>query len=198
MHFPHRWSFLLQGLGTNTGLCYGSYVTPLGHGMNLVQPDSLPSTQVLVPGSPTIAAQSSSSSTPSTSTSSSSPSTQKLQWPDKLEVFIFPHHKERAKALLKRRNPNCDVFVNALQRCAGSSSGETVREGKWIAASPTPVTAQWLTPLITPSLFVWITSRAAAPGRSASISIRLPTYRPKSNPVSKSVRLLRQARLHLW
>ncbi|TNN02973.1 hypothetical protein fugu_000002 [Takifugu bimaculatus] len=40
------------GLGTNTGLCYGSYVTPLGHGMNLVQTDSLPSTQVLVPGSP--------------------------------------------------------------------------------------------------------------------------------------------------
>lgn len=85
----HSWSFLLQGLGTNTGLCYGSYVTPLGHGMNLVQTDSLPNTQVLVPGSPPIAAQSSSSSTSSTSTSSSSSSSQKLQWLDKLEVFYF-------------------------------------------------------------------------------------------------------------
>ncbi|CAG05922.1 unnamed protein product, partial [Tetraodon nigroviridis] len=75
------------GLGTNAGLCYGSYVTPLGHGMNLVQADSLPSTQVLVPGSPPVAAQSSSSSTSSSSaTSTSSSSSQKLQWPDKLEV----------------------------------------------------------------------------------------------------------------
>ncbi|TNN02976.1 hypothetical protein fugu_000005 [Takifugu bimaculatus] len=74
------------GLGTNTGLCYGSYVTPLGHGMNLVQTDSLPSTQVLVPGSPPVAAQSSSSSSISTCSSSSSSSSQKLQRPDKLEV----------------------------------------------------------------------------------------------------------------
>lgn len=87
----HSYYLLSQGMGTNTGLCYGSYVTPLGHGMNLVQTDSLPSTQVLVPGSPPIAAQSStscssSSSCTSTCSTFSSSSSQKLQRPDKLEV----------------------------------------------------------------------------------------------------------------
>nr|XP_046259445.1 muscleblind-like protein 2a isoform X2 [Scatophagus argus] len=69
------------GLGTNTGLCYGSYVTPLSHGMSLVPTDSTP---VLVPGSPPITVQGSSSS--STSSSSSSSPLQKLQRTDKLEV----------------------------------------------------------------------------------------------------------------
>lgn len=58
--------------------------------MGLVPTDNLSSAPVLVPGSPPIAAQSSSSST--SSSSSSSPS-QKLQRPDKLEVFL--RHKER-------------------------------------------------------------------------------------------------------
>ncbi|GAA6231487.1 muscleblind-like protein 2a isoform X5 [Lates japonicus] len=69
------------GLATNTGLGYGSYMTPLSHGMSLVSSDILPSTPVLVPGSPPVTVQSSSSS----SSSSSSPS-QKLQRTDKLEV----------------------------------------------------------------------------------------------------------------
>ncbi|XP_035533024.1 muscleblind-like protein 2a isoform X3 [Morone saxatilis] len=67
------------GLGTNTGLCYGSYMTPLSHGMSLVPTDNLSSNSVLVSGSPPVTVQSSSSS------SSSSPS-QKLQRTDKLEV----------------------------------------------------------------------------------------------------------------
>ncbi|XP_071331047.1 muscleblind-like protein 2a isoform X3 [Trachinotus anak] len=70
------------GLGTNTSLGYGSYMTPLSHGMSLVPSDILPSTPVLVPGSPTVTVQTSSSSS---SSSSSSPS-QKLQRTDKLEV----------------------------------------------------------------------------------------------------------------
>ncbi|XP_032386071.1 muscleblind-like protein 2a isoform X1 [Etheostoma spectabile] len=69
-----------QGLGTNTGLSYGSYMTPLSHGMSLIPTDNLSSTQVLVSGSPPVTVQSSSSSS-----SSSSPS-QKLQRSDKLEV----------------------------------------------------------------------------------------------------------------
>ncbi|XP_034741330.1 muscleblind-like protein 2a isoform X3 [Etheostoma cragini] len=69
------------GLGTNTGLSYGSYMTPLSHGMSLIPTDNLSSTQVLVSGSPPVTVQSSSSS----SSSSSSPS-QKLQRSDKLEV----------------------------------------------------------------------------------------------------------------
>lgn len=89
---PHSLYVLLQGLGTNAGLCYGSYVTPLGHGMNLVQTDSLPSTQVLVPGSQPVAAQSSSSSICTCSTSSSS---QKLQRPDKLEVLMRESARDR-------------------------------------------------------------------------------------------------------
>ncbi|XP_033965848.1 muscleblind-like protein 2a isoform X1 [Pseudochaenichthys georgianus] len=67
-----------QGLGNNTGLGYGSYMTPLSHGMSLISTDNLSSNQVLVSGSPPVQSSSSSSS-------SSSPS-QKLQRTDKLEV----------------------------------------------------------------------------------------------------------------
>lgn len=135
---PHRWSLLFQGLGTNTGLCYGSYVTPMGHGMNLVQTDGLPSTQVLVPGSPPIAAQSSSSCTSSsssssstTSTSSSSSSSQKLQWPDKLEVFFlflfYPTTKERVKALPKRQNPSWCLCQRSPKVCREFQRGNCAR-----------------------------------------------------------------------
>ncbi|TKS67164.1 Muscleblind-like protein 2a [Collichthys lucidus] len=86
-----------QGLGANTGLCYGSYMTPLSHGMSLVPTDNLSSTQVLVPGSPPITVQSSSSS----SSSSSSPS-QKLQRSDKLEVFMQHNKKKRISASVCR------------------------------------------------------------------------------------------------
>uniref|UniRef100_A0A668AWW1 Muscleblind like splicing regulator 2 n=1 Tax=Myripristis murdjan TaxID=586833 RepID=A0A668AWW1_9TELE len=67
-----------QGLGTNAGLGYAPYITPLSHGMGLVPTEMLPSTPVIVPASPPVTVQSSSSS-------SSSPS-QKLQRSDKLEV----------------------------------------------------------------------------------------------------------------
>ncbi|XP_072253093.1 muscleblind-like protein 2a isoform X2 [Leuresthes tenuis] len=70
-----------QGLGTNTNLGYGSYITPLSHGMSLIPSDILSNTQVLLPGSPAVTVQCSSSS----SSCSSSPS-QKLQRTDKLEV----------------------------------------------------------------------------------------------------------------
>uniref|UniRef100_A0AAZ1XWM3 C3H1-type domain-containing protein n=1 Tax=Oreochromis aureus TaxID=47969 RepID=A0AAZ1XWM3_OREAU len=73
-----------QGLGTNAGLGYGSYMTPLSHGMSLIPSDILSSTPVLVPGSSPVSVQCSSSSS---SSSSSSPS-QKLQRSDRLEVFM--------------------------------------------------------------------------------------------------------------
>uniref|UniRef100_A0A665XEZ6 Muscleblind like splicing regulator 2 n=1 Tax=Echeneis naucrates TaxID=173247 RepID=A0A665XEZ6_ECHNA len=75
LHLPSAFP-VVKGLGTNTGLGYGSYMTPLSHGMSLVPSDILPSPQVLVPGSPTVTVQSSSSSSPS----------QKMQRTDKLEV----------------------------------------------------------------------------------------------------------------
>ncbi|XP_058474397.1 muscleblind-like protein 2a isoform X2 [Solea solea] len=68
-----------MGLGTNTGLGYGSYMTPLSHGMSLVPSEILPNTSVLVPGSSPVTIHNSSSS------SASSPS-QKMQRTDKLEV----------------------------------------------------------------------------------------------------------------
>uniref|UniRef100_A0A1A8V0I5 Muscleblind-like splicing regulator 2 n=1 Tax=Nothobranchius furzeri TaxID=105023 RepID=A0A1A8V0I5_NOTFU len=71
-----------MGLGANTGLAYGSYITPLSHGMSLIPSDILSNTPVLVPGSPAVTVQCTSSSS---SSSSNSPS-QKLQRPDKLEV----------------------------------------------------------------------------------------------------------------
>uniref|UniRef100_A0A8C5I7G5 Muscleblind-like protein 2a n=1 Tax=Gouania willdenowi TaxID=441366 RepID=A0A8C5I7G5_GOUWI len=46
---------ITQGLGTSTGLGYGSYVTPLSHGMSLVPSDIFSSTPVLVPGSSAVA-----------------------------------------------------------------------------------------------------------------------------------------------
>ncbi|KAM9710464.1 muscleblind-like protein 2a isoform 3-T6 [Menidia menidia] len=71
-----------MGLGSNANLGYGSYITSLNHGMSLIPSDILSSTPVLVPGSPAVTVQCSSSSS---SSSSSSPS-QKLQRTDKLEV----------------------------------------------------------------------------------------------------------------
>uniref|UniRef100_A0A3Q2X400 Muscleblind like splicing regulator 2 n=1 Tax=Haplochromis burtoni TaxID=8153 RepID=A0A3Q2X400_HAPBU len=51
-----------QGLGTNAGLGYGSYMTPLSHGMSLIPSDILSSTPVLVPGSSPVSLNSSCSS----------------------------------------------------------------------------------------------------------------------------------------
>ncbi|XP_026060488.1 muscleblind-like protein 2 isoform X8 [Carassius auratus] len=62
-----------QGLGSNPGLSYAQYLTPMSHGMSLVPTEMLPSTPVIVPGSPPVSMQSSSS-------------TQKLLRTDKLEV----------------------------------------------------------------------------------------------------------------
>ncbi|KAM9484735.1 muscleblind-like protein 2a isoform 2-T4 [Salvelinus alpinus] len=70
-----------QGLGTSPGLSYSPYLTPMtsmSHGMSLIPTELLPSTPVMVPGSPPVTLQSSNSS-------SSSPS-QKLLRIDKLEV----------------------------------------------------------------------------------------------------------------
>ncbi|XP_036065459.1 muscleblind-like protein 2a, partial [Oryzias melastigma] len=51
-----------QGLGTNTSLGYGSYITQLNPGVSLIPPDILSSTPVLVSGSPGVPVQCSSSS----------------------------------------------------------------------------------------------------------------------------------------
>ncbi|XP_057186763.1 muscleblind-like protein 2 isoform X8 [Triplophysa rosa] len=62
-----------QALGSNPGLSYAQYLTPMSHSMGLVPTEMLPSTPVIVPGSPPVNMQSSSS-------------TQKLLRTDKLEV----------------------------------------------------------------------------------------------------------------
>lgn len=192
---PHSQYYVPQGLGTSTGLGYGSYVTPLSHGLSLVPSDILSSTPVLVPGNPPVTVQSSSSSS-----SSSSPS-QKLQRTDKLEVFI--QHKVwfnikktliHNPAICCKLNSPCCPYIAPL-RSVVSFCGEAVQGGRQIAALLTPMTVPWLTPQITLSQFAWTTSRAAAPGRSASIFTRRHTYRPKSNPVNKSVRQPSQLKL---
>ncbi|XP_062312638.1 muscleblind-like protein 2a isoform X2 [Osmerus eperlanus] len=65
-----------QGLGQSPGLSYAPYMTPMSHGMGLVAADMLPSAPVIIPGSPPINVQSSSSSS----------SSQKMLRTDKLEV----------------------------------------------------------------------------------------------------------------
>ncbi|XP_028835079.1 muscleblind-like protein 2 isoform X6 [Denticeps clupeoides] len=62
-----------QGLGSSPGVSYAPYLTPMSHGMGLVPTEMLPSTPVIVPSSPPVSIQSSSS-------------TQKLLRTDKLEV----------------------------------------------------------------------------------------------------------------
>lgn len=165
--------------------------------MSLIPSDILSSTQVPFPGSPAVTVQCSSSSS---SSSSSSPS-QKLQRPDKLEVFLDQKHAKRNvynfvawhELAPDFGHHNCFCF-----RCVASFSGETVHEGRRIVALLTPVTARWLTAPITQSLSAWTTSRAGAPGRSASTFTRLHTCRPKSNPVNnKSVRQQWQPRPQL-
>ncbi|XP_023698328.1 muscleblind-like protein 2a isoform X1 [Paramormyrops kingsleyae] len=61
------------GLGSSPGISYTPYLTPVTHGMGLVPTEMLPSTPVIMPGSPPVSVQSSSSS-------------QKLLRTDKLEV----------------------------------------------------------------------------------------------------------------
>ncbi|XP_023648871.1 muscleblind-like protein 2 isoform X9 [Paramormyrops kingsleyae] len=62
-----------QGLGTSPGISYTPYLSPVSHGMGLVPTEMLPSTPVIMPGSPPVTVQGSSS-------------TQKLLRTDKLEV----------------------------------------------------------------------------------------------------------------
>lgn len=66
-----------------------------------------------------------------------------------------------------------------VYRCVGNIRGATALGAKMIAASPTPQTAPWSTPMTTPSPCAWTTSRAGAPGKSASTSTRRPICRPK-------------------
>ncbi|XP_061841044.1 muscleblind-like protein 2 isoform X2 [Nerophis lumbriciformis] len=63
-----------QALGSSAGLSYTPYLTPMSHSMGLVPTDILPSTPVIVPGSPPV------------SMSTSSSANQKLLRTDKLEV----------------------------------------------------------------------------------------------------------------
>ncbi|XP_054649569.1 muscleblind-like protein 2 isoform X2 [Dunckerocampus dactyliophorus] len=63
-----------QALGSSAGLSYTPYLTPMSHSMGLVPTDILPSTPVIVPGSPPV------------SVSASSSANQKLLRTDKLEV----------------------------------------------------------------------------------------------------------------
>ncbi|XP_049425681.1 muscleblind-like protein 2 isoform X6 [Epinephelus fuscoguttatus] len=63
-----------QGLGSSAGLSYTPYLTPMSHSMGLVPTDILPSSPVIVPGSPPV------------SVTTGSSSNQKLLRTDKLEV----------------------------------------------------------------------------------------------------------------
>lgn len=79
-----------QGLGSSAGLSYTPYLTPMSHSMGLVPTDILPSTPVIVPGSPPV------------SVTASSSSGQKLLRTDKLEVtpshLPVPSHLLETKA----------------------------------------------------------------------------------------------------
>ncbi|XP_051914780.1 muscleblind-like protein 2 isoform X4 [Hippocampus zosterae] len=63
-----------QGLGSSAGLSYTPYLTPMSHSMGLVPTEILPSTPVIVPGSPPA------------SLATASSANQKLLRTDKLEV----------------------------------------------------------------------------------------------------------------
>ncbi|XP_075873139.1 muscleblind-like protein 2a isoform X13 [Nelusetta ayraudi] len=63
-----------HGLGSSAGLSYTPYLTPMSHSMGLMPTDILPSTPVIVPGSPPV------------SVGAGSSASQKLLRADKLEV----------------------------------------------------------------------------------------------------------------
>ncbi|XP_063069406.1 muscleblind-like protein 2 isoform X5 [Engraulis encrasicolus] len=65
-----------QGLGSSPVISYAPYITPVSHGMGLVSTEMLPSTPVIMPGSPPVTVQSTSAASP----------TQKVLRADKLEV----------------------------------------------------------------------------------------------------------------
>lgn len=73
--YPQQTFPVSQGLGTSAGLSYTPYLTPMSHSMGLVPTDILPSTPVIVPGSPPV------------SMTAGSSSNQKLLRTDKLEVI---------------------------------------------------------------------------------------------------------------
>lgn len=75
--FPLQSSFPVgQSLGPGPGISYSPYLSPVTHGMGLVATEMLPSSPMIVPGSPAVAVQSSNSSS----------SSQKTLRSDKLEV----------------------------------------------------------------------------------------------------------------
>lgn len=83
--FPSQPTFPVnQGLGTSPVISYTPYITPMTHGMGLVSTEMLPSTQVIMPGSPPVTVQSAPSSSP----------TQKALRSDKLEVLTAYVHSE--------------------------------------------------------------------------------------------------------
>ena len=68
---------MAQGLGPSPGLSYSPYLAPMNHGMGLMSTEMLPSNQMMVSGSPTVAVQN----------QNASPSPSQKQRSDKLEVL---------------------------------------------------------------------------------------------------------------
>ncbi|KAM9804656.1 LOW QUALITY PROTEIN: muscleblind-like protein 2a [Neosynchiropus ocellatus] len=117
-----------QGIGANAGLGYGSYISPLSHGMGLVPTDMLPSSPVLVPASQAVTLPSSSSS------SSSSSSAQKLQRSDKLEVCREFQRGNCARGETDCRfahpvdSPMVDSIDNTVTVCMDYMKGRCTRD----------------------------------------------------------------------
>ncbi|XP_053734073.1 muscleblind-like protein 2a isoform X4 [Synchiropus splendidus] len=120
--------FRPQGIGANAGLGYGSYISPLSHGMGLVPTDILPSSPVLVPASQAVTLPSSSSS------SSSSSSAQKLQRSDKLEVCREFQRGNCARGETDCRfahpvdSPMVDSIDNTVTVCMDYMKGRCTRD----------------------------------------------------------------------
>lgn len=161
-------------LATSPSLAFSPYLSQIAPCMGLM-PELLPSTPLLVPGSPTGLA-----------TISNCSSTQKQARTDKLEVQLVPFLYLclfKIRIVIQAKNINTDV-VDAYGRCVESFSVETAHGERVTVGMLTPWRLAWLTAVRTRLLSVWTTSKDAVVETSANTSTRLLTYRPGSRPHS--------------
>ncbi|KAG9335551.1 hypothetical protein JZ751_004454 [Albula glossodonta] len=112
-----------QGLGSSPALSYAPYLTPMTHGVGLVPTEMLPSAPVIVPSSPPVSVQGSSS-------------TQKLLRTDKLESRCsrdkckYFHPPAHLQAKIKAAQHQANQTAVAAQAAAAAMTQSTAKAMK--------------------------------------------------------------------
>lgn len=172
---------MTHSLATSPSMAFSPYLNHMGPGMGLM-PELLPSTPLLVPGSPTgLAAM------------SNGTSSHKHMRTDKLEVCSLIAAVP-CIGTMKRQ-----ILTSELDRFArfvGNSSAVTARGARATVATLIRWRPAWWTAARTQSSSAWTTLKDAAAETSASTSIRRHTCKPGSRP--HSTKPVKTQRLQLW